>query len=90
MYGYDTHLDLTNVDSNNLGEVRKYMFALPIGEGEFVTYVNRTSGNGGDWDFVSSEIRELETQLTIDVRIDDVGYVAPDDEAMYIELGFSM
>ena len=87
--GFDTHIDATN-RGNNFIEQRRYFFCLPIGEGEFTTYVNSTSGDGGTWDFETQNAREIETSFEIETLLDDVGFTAVEGEELYVELTFSL
>jgi len=87
LLGYDTHIDATNITNNNVGEMRHYFFSLPIGEGEFTSYLNREDG---EWDFVADTDLQLETTLTIETRLDDVGFQAGPGEEILMELNFSL
>ena len=88
--GFDTHVDATNITGFNVGEMRNYFFSLPVGEGEFTSYQNRTSGDGGNWDFETQHIREIENQFEINISLDDEPFVALEGEELFIELTFSI
>lgn len=83
--GFDTHSNVTDL---NDGALRPYMFSLPIGEGEFVTYLNVTSGDGGTWDYESQKRRSLETQLEFRLYLDNVPYTPAVDQEIFLELDF--
>ena len=76
--GYNTHVNVCDVPENS-GVLRPYFFNLPLGEGQFVSYINVTSGAGGTWDFTTTRPKQLETQLVFELFIDNVAWTPPAD-----------
>lgn len=77
--------DNISVVEGDYRDHRNYFFALPIGEGEFVSYVNRETDS---WDYVSDSLRHWENQMDIRIFLDNQPFTPAVDEEVYLEIEF--
>jgi hypothetical protein len=82
--GFNNHVSVADGDYK---DHRNYFFALPIGEGEFVSYVNRQDN---DWDYTADGVRHLENQLDFRLYLDNQPFTPNAGEEVLLELEFQL
>jgi hypothetical protein len=82
--GYDQHVNVTDEAG---GSGRACFFALPLGEGEFTSYLNVTEN--GTWDFWGGGNLNHENTVQIRMYLDNVPYTPAAGEEVFIELAFA-
>jgi hypothetical protein len=86
--GYDQHINVADEIATGTG--RAIFFALPLGEGDFTSYLN-VQGHDGVWDFQAprNDLMQHDNNLTIRIFVDNQPFTPSVDESVFMELTFS-